>query len=164
MSSVFVVSIPGNENDFIGATPSSVNGVCVDVVLGNWIESFVNMIPRNDSALDESSFGLTLHHCDPRNYHIFFLGCTDSVAGTYFSLPIQNLSPTYVTAQFLGLFHRAGHAPWRPILFGVFDTILPQGQIVPLPTRLPGPRAFFGFAPSKWTPEKTLRIRSRHGL
>ena len=164
MSSVFVVSIPGNENDFIGATPSSVNGVCVDVVLGNWIESFVNMIPRNDSALGESSFGLTLHHCDPRNYHLFFLGCTDSVAGTYFSLPIQNLSPTCVTAQFLGLFHRAGHAPWRPILFGVFETTLLQGQTVPPPFHALDPHVFSIFAPAKWTPERTPRIRFRHGL
>ena len=42
VSSVFVVSIPGNENDFVGTTPSSVNGIYVDVVLGNWTESFVD--------------------------------------------------------------------------------------------------------------------------
>ena len=54
MSCVFVVSIPGYENDFVDATPSSVNGVCVDVVLGNWTESFIDAIPGNDPALGES--------------------------------------------------------------------------------------------------------------
>ena len=54
VSGVFVISIPGNENDFVGVTPSSVNGVCVDVVLRNWTESFVDVIPGNDPALGES--------------------------------------------------------------------------------------------------------------
>ena len=54
VSGVFVVSILGNENDFAGATPSSVNGVCVDVVLRNWTESFVDAIPGNDPILGES--------------------------------------------------------------------------------------------------------------
>ena len=53
-SDVFVVLTPENENDFIGVTPSSVNGFCVDVVLGNWTESSVGVIPGNDPTFGES--------------------------------------------------------------------------------------------------------------
>ena len=51
ISGVFVISTPDNENDLIDATPSSVNGFCVDVVLENWTESSVGVIPGNDPAL-----------------------------------------------------------------------------------------------------------------
>ena len=54
VSGVFVALIPRNENDFVGATPSSVNGSCVDVVLGNWIGSFVGVILGNDPAFGKS--------------------------------------------------------------------------------------------------------------
>ena len=54
MSDVFVVSTPENENDFVDATPSSVNGFSVNVALGNWIEVSVGVIPRNDPAFGES--------------------------------------------------------------------------------------------------------------
>ena len=54
VSGVFIASIPGNENDFVGTTPSSVNGSYVDVVLGNWIGSFVGVIPGNDPAFGKS--------------------------------------------------------------------------------------------------------------
>ena len=51
---VFVVSTLENENDFVSATPSSVNDFYVDVVLGNWTESSVGVIPGNDPAFGES--------------------------------------------------------------------------------------------------------------
>ena len=54
VSGVFIALIPGNENDFVGATPLSVNGSYVDVVLGNWIGSFVSVIPGNDPAFGKS--------------------------------------------------------------------------------------------------------------
>ena len=57
VSSFFAVSIPGNENDFVSAIPSSVNGICVDVVLRSWTESFVDMIPENDLTFGKSRFG-----------------------------------------------------------------------------------------------------------
>ena len=95
VSGIFIVSIPGNENDFVGATPFSVNGFCVDVVLKSWTESFVGMILENDPASSESWFSWILHRHDPRHYHLFFLGCPDSVAGAYFFPPIRNLSPAY---------------------------------------------------------------------
>ena len=164
MSSVFAVLAFGNENDFVSVTPLSGNGFCVDVVLGSWTESFVGVIPGNDRASGESWFGWTLHHHDPRHYHLFFLGCPDSVADTYFFPPIRNLSPTYVTAQSLGPFPRVGYAPWRSIPFGVFDTTFLRGQIVPSPIRAPCPHVFSVFSPTKWTPESTSRIRSRHSL
>ena len=122
------------------------------------------MIPRNDPASGESRFGWILHHHDPRHYHLFFLSCPDSVVGPYFFPPIRNLSPTYVTAQSLGPFPLVGHAPWRPILFGVFNTTLLQGQTVLPPVRALGLHVFSVFAPAKWTPERTLWIRSQHGL
>ena len=53
VSGVFVISTPENENDFVGVTPSSMNGFCVYVVLGNWTESSVFVIPRNDPAFGE---------------------------------------------------------------------------------------------------------------
>ena len=52
-SGVFVVSTPENENGFVDATPLSMNGFCVYVVLGNWTESSVFVIPRNDPAFGE---------------------------------------------------------------------------------------------------------------
>ena len=119
---------------------------------------------RGDPASSESWFGWILHRHDPRHYHLFFLGCPDSVANTYFFPPIRNLSPTYAIALSLGPFPRVGHVPWRPILFGVFNTTLLQGQIVPPPICTPSPHVFSVFAPARCTPEKTLWIHSRHGL
>ena len=164
VNGVFAVSTPGNENDFIGTTPLSVNDFCVDVVLGSWTESFVGVIPGNDPASGESRFGWILHRHDPRHYHLFFLGCPNSIAGSYFFPPVRNLSPIYATAQSLGPFPRVGHAPWRPILLGVFDTTLLQGQIVPPPVRAPGPHVFSIFALTRRTPKRTPQIRSRHCL
>ena len=163
-SGVFVISTPENENDFIVATPSSVNGFCVDMVLENWTESSIGVIPGNDPAFGESYFGWVLHHYDPRHYHLFFLDCPDSVAGAYFFPPIENLSPTCITAQFLGFFHRVGHASRWQILFGVFNTTLLQGQTIPPPIRVPGRHVFSVFAPAKWTPKKTPWICSQHDL
>ena len=137
VNNVFASSIPGNENDFIGATPLSGIGFCVDVVLESWTESFVVVIPRNDPASGDGQFGWIPHHHDPRHYHLFFLSRLDFVAGAYFFPPVRNLSLTYVTAQSLGPFPCVGHTPWRPISFGVFNTTLLQGQIVLLPTRAP---------------------------
>ena len=54
VSGVFVASIPGNENDFVGTTASSVNGSYVEVVLGNWIGSFVGVILGNDPTFGKS--------------------------------------------------------------------------------------------------------------
>ena len=122
------------------------------------------MIPGNDLAFGKNRFGWILHHRDPRHYHLSFLDSPDSVAGAYFFPPVRNLSPTCVTARSLGLFPRVGHALWRPILFEVFDTTLPQGQTVPPPVHAPGPHVFSVFTLAKWTPERTPRIRSRHGL
>ena len=164
VSSFFAVSFPGNENDFVGAIPSSVNGICINVVLRSWTKSFVDVIPGNDLAFGKSRFGWILHHRDPRHYHLSFLDGPDSVAGAYFFPPVRNLSPTCETARSLGLFPRVGHALWHSILFGVFDTTLPQGQIVPPPVHAPGPHVFSIFAPAKWTPKRTPRIHSRHGL
>ena len=95
VSGVFAVSTPRTENDFVGTIPLSVNGFCVDMVLRSWTKSFVGMILENDPASSESWFSWILHRHDPRHYHIFFLGCPDSVAGAYFFPPIRNLSPTY---------------------------------------------------------------------
>ena len=164
VSGIFIVTILRNENDFVSATPLSVKGFCVDVVLGNWTESSINMIPENDPTFGESQFSWILHHYNPRHYHLFFLGCPDSVADTYFFPPIRNLSPTYVTAQSLGPFPHVGYAPWRPIPSGVFDMTLLQGQTVPPPIRVPGRHVFSVFAPAKWTPERTPWICSQHGL
>ena len=88
MSGFFVISILGNENDFVGAIPSSVNGSYVDVVLRSWTESFVDVIPENDLAFGKSRFGWILHHRDPRHYHLSFLNGPDSVAGAYFFPPV----------------------------------------------------------------------------
>ena len=125
VSSFFAVSIPRNENDFVGVIPLSVNGICVNMVLRSWTESFVSVIPGNDLAFGESRFSWILHYRDPRHYHLSFLGGPNSVTGTYFFPPFRNLSPTCVTARSLGLFPHAGHTPWHPILFGVFDMTLP---------------------------------------
>ena len=154
VNGVFAVSILGNENDFVGATPLSINGFCVDVVPGSWTKSFVGVIPGNDPAFGKSQIGWILHHRDPRHYHLSFLDCPDSVASAYFFSPIRNLSPTCVTAQSLGLFPYVGHAPWRLILFGVFDMTLLQGQIVPPPVCAPGPHIFSVFASTKWIPNR----------
>ena len=54
VNGVFIVSTPKNENDFVVATPLSMNGFCVNVVLENWTESSVGVIPRNDPAFGES--------------------------------------------------------------------------------------------------------------
>ena len=54
VSGIFIVSIPGNENDFVGAIPFSVNGFCVNMVLENWTESSVGVILGNDPAFGES--------------------------------------------------------------------------------------------------------------
>ena len=54
MSDVFVALIPGNENDFVGATHSRVTGSYDDVVLGNWIGYFVAVIPGNDPTFGKS--------------------------------------------------------------------------------------------------------------
>ena len=54
ISGIFVVSIPGNEKDFVGATHLSMNGFCVDVVLVNWTKFSVIVIPENDPAFGES--------------------------------------------------------------------------------------------------------------
>ena len=54
VSDVFVALIPGNENDFVGATHSRVTSSYVDVVLGNWIRYFVDVIPGNDPAFGKS--------------------------------------------------------------------------------------------------------------
>ena len=126
MNDIFASSIPGNEKDFVGVTPLSGNGFYVDVVLGSWIESYVGVIPGNDPASGMSWIGWIPHHHNPRHYHLFFLGRLDSVAGTYFFPPVRNLSPTYITAQSLGPCPRVGYALWRPIPFGVFDSILLQ--------------------------------------
>ena len=164
VNGVFTISTPGNANDFVSVTPLSGNGFCVDVILGSWTKSFVGVIPGNDPAFDESRFDWIPHHHNPQNYHLFFLSCPNSIAGAYFFPPARNLSPTYVTAQSLGPFPHVGHAPWRPIPSRVFDTTLLQGQIVPPPVRAPYPHVFFVFAPTRWTPEKTPRIHSRHGF
>ena len=50
MNGVFTDATPGNENDFVDATPLSEKGFCVDVVLGSWTESYIGMIPGNDLA------------------------------------------------------------------------------------------------------------------
>ena len=164
MNGVFTGSIPGNENDFVGANPLSGIYFCADVVLRSWTESFVVMIPGNDPASGEGRFGWIPYYHDPRHYHIFFLGRLDSVAGAYFFPSVRNFSPTYVTDQSLGPFSRVGHTQWRPIPFGVFDTTLLQGQIVLLPAHAPCLHVFSVFAPTMWTPERTRQIRSRHGL
>ena len=54
VNSVFIASIPRNENDFVDASPSSANSSCVDVILGSWIGSFVGVIPGNDPAFGKS--------------------------------------------------------------------------------------------------------------
>ena len=51
VSGVFAVSTPRIENDFVGTTPLSMNGFCVDVVLRSWTESFVDMILERRSRL-----------------------------------------------------------------------------------------------------------------
>ena len=111
VSGFFVFLILRNDNDFVGAIPSSVNGSCVDVVLRSWTESFVDVIPGNDLAFGKSRFDWILHHHDPRHYHLSFLDGPDSVTGAYFFPPVGNLSLTCVTARSLGLFPRVGHAP-----------------------------------------------------
>ena len=54
VNSVFIASIPRNENDFVDASPSSASSSCVDVILGSWIGSFVGVIPGNDPAFGKS--------------------------------------------------------------------------------------------------------------
>ena len=88
MNGVFAGSIPGNENDFVGANPLSGNGFCVNVVLGSWTESYVGVILENDPASGVSRISWIPHHHDPQHYHLFFLDCLDSVAGAYFFPPV----------------------------------------------------------------------------
>ena len=118
VNNVFASSIPGNENDFIGATPLSGIGFCVDVVLESWTESFVVVIPRNDPASGDGQFGWIPHHHDPRHYHLFFLSRLDFVVGAYFFPPVRNLSLTYITAQSLSRMVTeqpyAGLGSWHP--------------------------------------------------
>ena len=106
---------------------------------------------------------IPLHRGPPR-YHLFFVGSLDPFVGTYFLLPIRNLSPIYVTTQSPGPFRRVVHAPWHLILFEMFDITPLRGQIVPPLVYAPCLHVFSVFVPAMWTPERTQWISSRHDL